>query len=152
MCDLCLILNSGCHGLEMEQHSPDKCLYPQDTSQTNHSLAHPTFFPLPTPGMELKTGDIKREKFLCNADLSPAPCARWCSWLGEHLALLGDHQVAQIGPLHGGGVSSWLALAPFALKRKGEAAEKKCAHSLKKCCLEPSKRIVVGQAKEKGSP
>lgn len=66
---------------------------------------------------------------LCNAGLSPVPCAEWYSWPREHLALLGEHQVVQIDPLHGGGVSCWLGLAPFALKRKGEASGKKSVSS-----------------------
>lgn len=38
--------------------------------------------------------------------------------------MLGDHWLAQIGPFHGGSVSQWLPLAPFAIRTRGEASEK----------------------------
>ena len=43
--------------------------------------------------------------------------------------MLGDHWVAQIGSLDGSSVSRWLALAPFAIRERGEASEKNSAAS-----------------------
>lgn len=43
--------------------------------------------------------------------------------------MLGDHRVAQIGPLHGDSVSRRLASAPFDVRARGEASEKNLVSS-----------------------
>lgn len=43
--------------------------------------------------------------------------------------MLGDHRIAQIGPLHGDSVSQQLALALFAVRARGEASEKNSVSS-----------------------
>lgn len=56
---------------------------------------------------------------MCSSDIFLVTCSRWCTWHGEHLALLGDCGIAQIGSLHGGSVSQQLAMALFAARARG---------------------------------